>query len=178
MKSFNDKEEGKWSIELTIGAVMRVKSESDGKFDLFRPEAEQIDGNSLSAVLLEDFAAFWELLWHLIEPQATKRETTAEQFGELMASDCLVAAQLAFFDEWHDFFLQAMKSDQAKALEKLMKYRQTAIKLVEEKMKDPMIDALDDKVESAMSRTLNASVGSLGESLGEILDHLPTANSS
>ena len=72
MRSFTDKSDQTWQIDLTVGAVMRVKSSSEGRFNLFDP------GPKMADELATDEGTFWELLWHLIEPQARERKIDAE----------------------------------------------------------------------------------------------------
>ena len=108
MKTFKDKppelEKGdagealkpiEWKINLTVGTAIRVK-DVDERFNLFEAE-HPVEDKPLREVLDSDFALFWELLWVLLEPQAEKLGIDAVEFGERMANDCIVSAQMQFF---------------------------------------------------------------------------------
>ena len=90
MKKFQDKENGQWTIDLSVGTLRRVKRDSEGKFNLFEPEGDY-NGVPLRQALWADDAEFWEVLYQIVEPEATKREITADKFGELMAAKCLAS---------------------------------------------------------------------------------------
>ena len=116
MRKFRDRNGREWSIDLTIGTVARVRKQSGKRFDLLDPSSV-VDGEKLSTVLDEDLAAVYEVLWYIIEPQAVAAGLNAEQFGESMAADCIIAAQAALFAEWLDFFRDVQRPDLATALD-------------------------------------------------------------
>jgi len=121
VRIFKDKTGATWSIDLTIGDVLRVKAASEGRFNLLDPAHE------LAAQLAADVLTFWELLWHLVEPQAAARETSAERFGDAMAASCLLAARQALFAEWSDFFRQLHRPDLVGVVELAAQGAQMAI---------------------------------------------------
>ncbi len=180
MKRFQDKENGQWSIDLTVGALLRVKEDSKDKFNLFEPEAPHgvlVPGEKpvpLRQALWQDDAEFWELLWYIVEPDATKRSVNAKQFGELMAAKCLASAKLIFFDEWRDFFRELQRPDKAAALEKMAKYQGKALELVEAQLRDPQMAEIDQRVTAEMESKVRTLFGGLLDSLGEsTLDPTP-----
>ena len=160
MRQFSDKENGKWTIDLPVGTVLRVKAGSAGKFDLFSPE-KKIDELPLQQLLYDNYGEFWELLWLIVEEDAERRGVTAVQFGKLVAAECLVAAQSAFFAEWHDFFQGLQRPDKAAVLEKMQKYQQKAMELVRAKMQDPRMAELDARTERQMQSSLEKSFSDL-----------------
>lgn len=178
MTPFVDSQGTAWQIDLPIGTVNRIRSVSDGRFDLWDP-AHQINGKPQSERLLNDLPTFWELLWMLVEPTAEERGVSAADFGLLMAADCLVAAQLAFFEEWADFFRKLQRPDQALALEKNRLYRQKAVELIQTRIaQEPSLQALDAKVAAKLEAELSSSLGKLQASLESILADSPGDNST
>lgn len=174
MRTFEDKTGHKWRIDLTIGAVTRVKQASDGRFDLF-----DAGKNNLAETLWVDLEQFWELLWLLVEPQAAAQSppVTATEFGEAMAAACLINARQAFFAEWTDFFQTLQRPDQALPLEKLKTYMDQALTAMREKAADPALAAIDAKVAQKIDRQLSSSFGNLLAELDATLGDTPSASS-
>ena len=176
MKEFKDKDGGRWKIDLPFGEIVRIKSQSSGRFNLLEPNEKPGGGEQTLTMLLDsDLAEFWELLWLVVEPQATAKGVSPAQFGELMAADCLITAQAAFFDEWRDFFRLLRRPDQAAALEKLAKYREAALEAVTERLTDPRLKAIDAKATNRIqaeskrlfSDLLDRAESSLGDTPGD-----------
>lgn len=156
MAVFKDSKGGEWEIALPFGVVNRVRSASNGRFDLL--------DTKLAATVYGNFAEFWALLWHVIEPQANQRGITAEQFGDLMAADCLVSARDAFMDEWRDFFHKLQMKEAALALEEMIRqYREGVTNLLQRFEKER--PAIRKKVEAKINRTLDSEFGKLLASL-------------
>jgi hypothetical protein len=172
MRTFEDKNGHKWRIDLTIGAVTRVKQASDGRFDLF-----DAGKNNLAEKLWTDLEMFWELLWLLVEPEASDHSQTAEQFGEAMAAACLINARQAFFAEWQDFFQTLQRPDQALPLEKLKTYMDQALTAMREKANDPALTKIDLKVKAKIDSQLSSSFGKLLAELNATLADTPSASS-
>ena len=182
MKKFVDRTEESWTLDLSFGAVARVKSLSDGKYDLLRPERliESPDFDkpvTLQTLIMLDFPTLWEVLFMLVEPQAIERKITAQQFAERMNPEKLLAAREALRREWQDFFHQLQRPDKALALEKLGKWLAEAERKLETAMQNPIIDEMDAKVSNEMDLILTNSFGSLRESLGSTRDRSPGVNS-
>ena len=172
MRPSKDRESGTWSIDLTIGEVRRVKAASDGRFNLIDPAP------ILADQLATDELEFWELLWHLVEPQAKSRQVSAEKFGDLMAADCLHNARRLFFEEWTDFFRQLHRPDKQAVVEKAAKYLATAMELTAAKLASPEMADLDQRVANRMQTSLNESFGKLLDSLESIPATSPGDNST
>ena len=168
MHKFSDRNGRQWSIDLTIGTVARVRKESGKRFDLLDPSSV-VDGEKLSTVLDEDLATVYEVLWHIVEPQAVAAGITAEQFGESMAADCIIAAQAALFAEWLDFFRAVQRPDLATALDMLTTARTRLAKAVAARMSTIDVEATRAKMDSMIDRTLGQSFGGLQERLASIL---------
>ena len=183
MKEFKDKANNTWKIDLNVGTVIRVKQESDGRFNLFDPASKpggDCGERELCSVLyaeqLTDFGTIWEVLYYLVRPQLAGTFETSAEFGEAMAGECLVSAQRALLEEWRDFFHQLQRPDLAKMLELRIAYHAKAVKLVKEKLEGPELQGLDSRVEAAMHRTMNGKLGDLRASLDKILDPIPSAS--
>jgi hypothetical protein len=183
MNTFKDRDGGEWIIDLTIGAVDRVRRTSENEFDLLDPQAgstskEDAD-RSLSWRLYTDSVLLWRVLWCLVEPQARKREIDAERFGELMAADCIVDAQAQFFEAWNDFFLRLQQPEKALLLEKLTKYHKRAVEVVAQNIADakPSLDKLDERVERSLQSSSKAKSGELLAALDSILADIPLDSS-
>lgn len=167
MAEFRDSSNFKWTISLPVGAVARVKKDSDGKFNLFDPASKCGDGRTLHEALNEDLGEFWELLWHLLSPQASAAlpPVSPEQFGERMQGDELLQAQAAFWKEWADFFRRLQRQDISLLLEKEAKRMELARVKLEAAMKDPRLSKLDAKIEEEVDAVMKQSFGALWESL-------------
>jgi hypothetical protein len=186
-REFTDRESGRWTIDLPVGTVTRIK-QADQRFNLYSTHHEldaqnqlvadanghpKKDGVPFSAKLLLDISLFWELLWHIVEPQATERGINAEKFGQLMAADCLVGARLVFFDEWRDFFQKLQMPEQARALEILLSQHTRTLEEVTEALKSPKLREIERLAEEKMKQTVKKEFGNLQESLESILADSP-----
>lgn len=182
MRNFKDKSGQDWTIELTFGAVLRVKSLSDNRFDLLRPEQAikhpDFGDTVLQVAILLDLPTFWEVLYFCVAPQCVERNISTEAFGELMAADCLIAARAAFRQEWQDFFLHLQRPDQAKALEKLGQWMEAGMKTLAEVTAKADLSSLDRKVLGTMNSILNRTSGNLVASWDSIPDRSHIANST
>ena len=168
MREFVDRDGKKWLIDLNIGNVLHVKHATSGRLDLLDPSHE-VDGQPLQVVLYSDLGEFWEVLWLLVESQAAKQSITAEDFGQLMAADCLVEAQTLFFTEWSDFFHSLRRPDAALAVESQAKIQAAALRLVTAKVKQIDQMGLSQKIETTVERAVNQAYGTVRESLDAIL---------
>jgi hypothetical protein len=169
VKEFKDRDGNRWKIDLTFGTVLRVKSESEGRFNLLEPEHDKLR----ERIAAHDFEALYELLWLIVRPQAEAKDIDAAKFGELMAADCLFDARQVLWGEWTDFFRQLQRPDQATVLEKLEKYNAKAMELVKAKLSEKALTDLDARVETEMATALNKSFGKLQESLESTLGPSP-----
>ncbi|HJS06192.1 MAG TPA: hypothetical protein VJ809_00985, partial [Pirellulales bacterium] len=164
MNTFKDSQNNTWQIDLPFGTVLRVKAESEGKYNLLDPEHE----NLADRLAAHDFEALYELLWLILRPVAEERGIDAAKFGQLLAADCLLDARQVLWRVWTDFFQKLQRPDRATVLEKLAKYNAKALELVKAKISDKALANLDQRVEAKMAASLNRSFGDLGESLDSI----------
>jgi|GEM_PF-6919298 len=174
MREFKDKESNTYKLDLTFGNVVRVKTASDGKFNLLEPEAIFRDEKPLCLALWEDPLEFYELLWHLVEPQATAKGIDAAKFGELMAADCIHTATLKFYESWREFFQSLQRPKLAIVLDKLIAYQAKALEQMN-KLAD-RFKVADSKMDAAMEAELNRAFGKLEASLDSILAPSPSGS--
>lgn len=177
MQKFTDRDGREWQIDLTIGNVLHVKRHSGDQFDLFDP-TKDLNGQPLQVVLMSDLPMFWELLWLLVDCQATKAGVTVQQFGMAMAADCLVEAQQKFFDEWRDFFHSLRRPDAALSVEAQAKTLATAVRLVTARVSQIDRTKLESQIETAVAQAANAAFGKVQASLDAIPDLSPGESSS
>lgn len=177
MQTFKDKTGREWTIELTIGAVERLRKTS--AFDLYDPTkpvlGRLVSGladnrqPSLQERIGSDWSLFWELLFLIVEPDLTAAGVSADEFGRLMAADCLVEARLAFWQEWADFFRRLQNAPFARALELQQDLWAKTMELAKARMESPELKAtirdLEKQISQAMDRALEESLRCLEESV-------------
>ncbi len=166
MTAFKDATGAEWKIgEISFGFCLRLKKESDGRFNLLEPAGawNGDEKNPLIQVLQYDLAVFWELLCYLLGDELKARSMSPEAFADVLLAGDFTAAQDAFFREWLDFFQKLRQPVQAALLEKAEVSRDKAIKIYRARMMDP---ALDAEVERAMEEALSRSFGNAVASLG------------
>jgi hypothetical protein len=178
MRTFKDSSGRQWLIDLPFGEVLRVKSASEGRFNLLDP-LHKVDGVEQIELVhsFDRLELFWELLWHLIAPEATRQGIDAEQFGLAMGPGELLLARAAFTSEWLDFFRQCQRADAVTALEKTIKFAAAAQEMANRKLAEAML-GIDPKIEAKMAESLNVASGEWLESLDAILAPTPGGNST
>ena len=176
MRQFSDKTGRLWTIELTIGNVVRVRKR-DPRFDLLDP-VKDINGTPLQVVLTTDPAEFYELLWLLCEPQLEAAGIGPVQFGESLTAENIIKAQIAFVGEWTDFFRCLHRDDAAMAVETQMKLVAAATRRLTNRVakidKTKVMTTIEGRLESEFSKQF----GRLQESLDAIQEDSPGANSN
>lgn len=160
MREFKDTEGRAWPIDLSIGNVMHVKEASGGRFNLLEP-AE----NDLADKLRTDEVLFWEMLVHLCEARARECDVSSEQFGKLMAADCLCEARNLFFEAWRDFFLKLHRQDKAGVVQAASLVLNKAMELAKAQLEGPQMAEINTLIEARMRDSLKSSFGKLRDSL-------------
>jgi hypothetical protein len=173
MQIFRDQSDGEWPISLHMGEIIRIRAESNKRFDLFDPTKDE-----LAMTLLNDLPTCWEVLWYVCSPTAKAREITAEEFGKRLGDETLLVAQKALFEEWRDFFRRLGREELALVVEKAAKYQAKKIELVKARLNDPLLTNLDPRVEAQMTAELNRSFGNLEASLAKTLGPTPSGSSA
>jgi hypothetical protein len=187
MSTFKDSKSDTWDVSLTIGAVLRIKKASGGKFDLLEPTKD-----NLCTTLNSDYGEFFEVLWLLVEPQARAKtptederksrtedagaaHITAEDFGARIAGACLLDAQRKFFDEWASFFHGLQRAAEGTALEKMQALTDEAAQQVRQRIKTETA-GLVEKAAPKFAEILNKECGSLRDLLASKLALEPFEN--
>ena len=125
MKVFKDKESREWEINLTIGAVKRVRDlVGVNLFELEEGDPPLLTRLSIDEILICD------ILYCLCKLQADRRGISDEQFGELLTGDVIMAGMDAFYAEMVDFFRVRGRMDRVKALQVQLKTVQMAVERV------------------------------------------------
>ncbi|MBI1373635.1 MAG: hypothetical protein GC159_12975 [Phycisphaera sp.] len=126
MKTFTDAAGRTWSITLTLGTAMTVKSKLG--VDLLQPESGD---PPLLTRLGTDEMLLGEVLCAMLEPQFDKHNVTPDDVRAAFDGQTLLAAQRAFYEELIDFFRGRGRNDRAKAVAKQMAMIDAAIAAAE-----------------------------------------------
>lgn len=142
MRTFVDKKDVSWVIELNIGIIEEVKGKLE--IDLLDPVNEEsqllVD---LSPISAGNIKRFCDLLGLLCEEQCKEKDITSMEFSKLLDSVTLKNAYDAFYEEWQDFFQSLDRKDVAEAMKKmreLVKEGVTKVIVEIEKIKYPTDD--------------------------------------
>jgi len=185
VRKFKDAKGREWEIAVTYGLCRRLKVElAEKQIDLLEPllprgvdpkspDATQPAAGqhaSLFTELQTDIPLFYDVLEAIVAPQlkaAGIDRDGDDGFGCAMAGDHIFAAQVAFFDEWRDFFLSLHRSEIAMAMEKSQAWWNKAVETMQMKLSDVRIIAtIEGKIDEAMSNGFGK--------LSELLDSIPT----
>jgi len=102
MRSFTDRKNRQWVLDITIGTAIRIKDLAG--IDLLSDEQggllEMVGGGSLSA-----YATICDCLYAAVQPQAAELGVSDEQFGAELGAEQMTKAAEAFIGELIDFFL-------------------------------------------------------------------------
>jgi hypothetical protein len=142
MQVFKDDAGREWSIKITGPVVEDVRKRF--KLDLVSWETPPFERLAADPELLVN------LLWFLVESQATAASVTARQFGESMG-DAIDAAQLALCEATNDFFPSSKRSLRRSLLEKTAAVGIKVGELALAKLDDP-------RLMERLSRDLNQTI--------------------
>lgn len=92
MKYFDDKNGNRWSIDLSVGHLLDIKSQL--KIDLL-DDGSQIPG---------DLSSWVSILYIVLEEQIEQRSMKPRDFAKLLGGEVLQVAVDAFMEEYADFF--------------------------------------------------------------------------
>jgi len=146
MKTFTDAAGRTWSLTLTLGTAMTVKSKLG--IDLLQPE--QGDPPLLTR-LGTDEMLLGEVLCAMLEGQFVTHNVTEDDVRNGFDGQTLLAAQKAFYEEMIDFFRSRGRADRARAVETQMKLIAKAVKAIETRIEQFDMDAV---IDGAMSGSL------------------------
>lgn len=139
MKTFNDAAGRTWTIALTLGTALHVKSKL--AIDLLQPEAGE---PPLLTRLGTDEMLLGEVLCTLLEAQFAAHKVTDSDVRNAFDGKTLLAAQKAFYDELTDFFQSRGRQDRAKAVAAQARLIEKATAAIEGKIAAMDLDRLVD----------------------------------
>lgn len=149
MQTFKDMDGREWRLSVTVGSIKRVKQLVD--IDLTRLD----EGDPpLLTRLGTDVMLLCDVIYALVQPQASERNITDEDFGQSLGGDVITHACDALWKELRDFFLSIRRSDQASAIQKQMDLIKAAVKAANQR-----VDAIDPEriAASAFSNSVTNS---------------------
>jgi hypothetical protein len=163
MRTFRDTASRTWKLDLTIGAMNRVKTELG--LDLLAPHekpGEQADQRARSlkfkgrqallvSVLNYDASLLFDVIYQIIKPQLDEQNVSVESFVESMGGGSAYDAYKAFSEEWADFFRNFHRPDAARMVEK-HRVLIEAEAVRDEKMVDKISDAVERKMAGRRAR--------------------------
>ncbi len=146
MKTFTDTAGRTWTLSLTLGTAMAVKTKLD--IDLLQPEAGD---PPLLTRLGTDEMLLGEVLCCLLERQFETHRVSEDDVRAAFDGQTLLSAQQAFYEELIDFFRSRGRNDRAKAVAKQMAMIDAAVTAIETRIDG--ID-IDQTIRGAMSGEL------------------------
>jgi hypothetical protein len=168
MRTFKDNANREWTIDLTIGAMNRVRD--DLGIDLLAPHDKPGDKSDerarnvkfkgrqalLISVLNLDASLLFDVIYVILKPQLEKAQVSQAEFVESMGGDAAYNAYKSFHDEWSDFFQHFHRPDAAKMIQK-------HVAMIEaQAIRD---EALVEKVEKAVVAEMKRESDRLEENL-------------
>ena len=174
MRFFTDKTGKQWQVELTVGTVVRVRKR-EPRFDLLDP-VRKVNGMPLQVLLTTDPAEFYELLWLILEPQLETSGISPVQFGELLTGEHIIKAQVAFIEEWTDFFRSLHREDAAMSVETQQKVVVAATRMLKTRIATIDPTKMMTTIESRLEKEFSAQFGKLQASLESIHADSPGGN--
>ncbi len=165
MKTFTDNTGRKWTIEVNVQAIKRVR----GLIDVDLMDAV---GGDLIERLLGDPVLLCDVVYCLCKPEADERGISDEEVGRAMAGDAIEEATEALLEELVDFFPPKKRALLRKAMDKLDRFQDAAIELAHKKLDDPELEATLRKELDRLA-VHGSSCGDLPESLDSIQDPSP-----
>ncbi len=159
MKAFKDTAGREWKIDLTIGAMNRVRDALG--LDLLAPHEKPGDKADqrakdlkfkgrqalLVSILSRDASLLFDVIYQIVKPQLEKANITVDEFVESMGGDSAYDAYKSFHEEWSDFFRKFHRPDAAKMVEKHLQLIEA-----EAKRDELVVDQIGEAVERKMQQ--------------------------
>lgn len=149
MHTFTDTAGRTWSVVINVDAIRRVRARLDVNL------LDAIEGRLLEK-LVGDPVLLCDVLFVLVEPEATAKQVTDDEFGRSLGGDVLEAATTALLEELVDFFPSGRRAVFRKALDKLQTLEQMALKTANERLDS---DELERQMAKALASTPGSSSG-------------------
>ena len=158
MKTFIDKKNRKWELELNVGSARRVKDETGvNMLNLLSLESNGRASTEPLEKLIDDPFALVNVLYALCRKQAEKENISDEDFAEIFDADVIEAATNALIEEIINFSPAAKR----KALTKFYQTAQRIAAAKEAELEKTLNDGtLDAKIEEEMKKLYTGSQAS------------------
>jgi len=178
MQTFTDTENRTWTLNLTIGAVKRVRDEL--KVNLMDPLGGARPGNSngrrrrppLLTRLQLDPILLVAVIFVLVKPEADRQGVTDEQFAEALGGDAAYDAFVAFMAEWRGFFQRLRRETEAKAIDANL-----AMVAAEDKRTAALVPRATEAAQKAAERRRQEAIEKI-EALGDSVTATSSPESS
>jgi hypothetical protein len=108
---------------------------------------EVIEGKLLEK-LIGDPVLLCDVIYSVCKPEADTKSISDVDFGQAMGGNAIDGATTALLEELVDFFPQGRRRVLSKALEKLRKFEEAALSVVQIRLESP---ELDRKMEAALA---------------------------
>ncbi len=146
MKTFVDRRNREWTLDISVGSIKRVKSLVD--VDLL----QAVEGKLIEQ-LINDPVTLCNIIWALCKDQAMQAGVSEEQFGEAMAGKAIDDATEALLGELTNFFPLHRRQALAAAVQKQTTILEKGTKMILEKINDPQTEA---RILSKLQRELDS----------------------
>lgn len=155
MKEFTDSTGRKWTVEINVAIVKRIKSSL--QIDLL-----DVLGDNLIDRLSSDPILLCDLLYVTCKDQADAEGITDEQFGKAMAGDAIDGATEAFLNELVDFFPKGRRGAMRKVLDKTTALQARAIQTAETMIDSGRIDRMVENRFAKMDQEIDQMLSAGG----------------
>jgi hypothetical protein len=129
MPRFKDAKGTEWTLDITVGAIKRIKSAGFGNFADPLTEEKAGEGTPLSRLSLDPIYAT-EVMFYACKPQADAAGVDHEAFDDLLNGDAYAAAYGALHEGLLLFSRQAGRPEIAKVIEKQIAVVLAGLKIV------------------------------------------------
>lgn len=159
MHTWKDEQDNKWTIELNVDGIRRVRSEIN--IDL----VEVLDGKLLDK-LGSDPVLLVDVLWVLHQEEAAKKDpkVDARGFAKAVAGDAIDRATEAFLEELTDFFPKRRRKRLQKVRKAANRMEEALLQIVDRKTEDPRLKKIVKKAEEDVDREFDRLAGISPES--------------
>lgn len=130
MKTFTDKKDRVWKINLTLGAAKRVFDATG--FNLLDPTSNTEMEVPIAVRLLLDDLFFGKVIAELIKPQCAANNVKESEIYDVFDAETLKKAQDAFQEEYSSFFEQRGNVAFAKTIEAAEEFKNETMRKIED----------------------------------------------
>lgn len=151
MATFQDKTGHEFDVAISFGVARKLKNRKENPVDLLDPD-------DLHRVLADPYERF-DLLYGIVEEQATAAELDADKFGLRIATrDCFITAHAALTEALSDFFHMMDRPDLAAVIELAIESSERLQQLAVDKIRGPETRAKIDAEISRVNQELDAAM--------------------